>query len=45
MIQWCSQPKIFGAEKFGGTKMFDFRRATVFSLAYRLSKRKSDYLF
>jgi len=26
--------------QFWGAKMFDFRRATVFSSGYRLSKRK-----
>jgi len=35
MAQWRSQPKIFL-----GFEMFDFRRATAFSLGYRLSKRK-----
>jgi len=35
VTQWRSQPKIFWA-----AKMFDFRRETVFSLGYRLSKRK-----
>ena len=30
---WRFQPKIFGA-----AKIFDFRRATIFSLGYRLSK-------
>ena len=40
-LKWRSQPKIFrGAKKFGLDDMFDFRRATVFCLCYRLSKHK-----
>jgi len=31
---------MFGGEKLGGAKVFDFRLATVFSLGYRHSKHK-----
>jgi len=34
-VQWRSQPK-----KFGGGKMFDFRRIVLFCLEKRLSKHK-----
>jgi len=34
-MQWRSQPK-----NLGGTKMFDFRRMTIFCLEKRLSKHK-----
>jgi len=34
-IQWCSQSK-----NFGGGKMFDFRRITVFCMEKRLSKHE-----
>ena len=41
MTQWRGQAKLFfRAKKFWGVKMFDFRRATLFSLGYRLSKRR-----
>jgi len=33
-------PKILGGKNFGGSKMFDFRRATLFCVRYRLSKHK-----
>jgi len=31
---------MFGGEKLGGAKVFDFRLATVFSLGHRHSKHK-----
>ena len=37
ILQWRSQPK-----NWGGGKMLDFRRATVFCLRYRLSKHKTS---
>jgi len=40
VTQWSIQPKIFLGAKIWGAKMFDFRRATVFSLGYCLSKCK-----
>jgi len=42
-IQWHSgvdSPKIFSGQKIWQSKIFDVRRATVFSSRYRLSKRK-----
>jgi len=39
--QWRNQPKnLGGAKEFGGGKMFDFRRITLFCLEKRLSKHK-----
>jgi len=39
--QWRSQPKNWvGRKNFGGAKVFDFRRITLFCLEKRLSKHK-----
>jgi len=38
-VQWRSQPKNFGGD-FGGAKMSDFRRITLFRLEKRVSKYK-----
>jgi len=35
-----ASPKIWGSKNFGGGKMFDFRRITLFSLEKCLSKHK-----
>jgi len=41
LVQWRSQPKILGGQKiWGRAKLFDFRRITLLSLGYRLSKHK-----
>jgi len=42
MKQWRNQNKNLGGVKnFGGAKMFDFRRITLFCLEKRLSKHKT----
>jgi len=38
--QWRSQLENLGGAKIGGSKMFDFRRITLFYLEKRLSKHK-----
>jgi len=38
--QWRNQAKNFVVKNFGGFKMFDFRRITLFCLEKRLSKHK-----
>jgi len=43
--QWRSQPKNLGGQKFGGVKMFDFRRITLFCLEKRLFKAQNGYIF